>query len=45
MKAVDLGTEFGVEVDGMKASLHVFDGEVEAHLQGSSMKAIPRAIG
>jgi hypothetical protein len=40
MKVVDLGTEFGVEVDGTDSSLHVFDGEVEAHVPGSQMQVI-----
>lgn len=40
MKVVDLGTEFGVEVDGTDSSLHVFDGEVEAHVPGSQMQII-----
>ncbi|WP_145167946.1 FecR domain-containing protein [Rubripirellula lacrimiformis] len=40
MKVVDLGTEFGVEVDGADSSLHVFDGEVEAHVPGSPMQII-----
>jgi len=40
MRVVDLGTEFGVEVDGTESSLHVFDGEVEAHIPGSEMQII-----
>ena len=40
MKVVDLGTEFAVEVDGAESSLHVFDGEVEAHVPGSQMQII-----
>tara|TARA_R110002049_G_scaffold50370_3_gene143181 strand:+ start:236858 stop:238516 length:1659 start_codon:yes stop_codon:yes gene_type:complete len=40
MKVVDLGTEFGVEVDGTDSSLHVFDGEVEAHVPGSKIQII-----
>ena len=40
MKVVDLGTEFAVEVDGEESSLHVFDGEVEAHVSGSQMQII-----
>ncbi|MFK8112386.1 MAG: LamG-like jellyroll fold domain-containing protein [Rubripirellula sp.] len=40
MKVVDLGTEFGVEVDGTVSSLHVFDGEVEAHVPGSQVQVI-----
>lgn len=40
MRVVDLGTEFGVEVDGTQSSLHVFDGEVEAHVPGSQMQII-----
>jgi hypothetical protein len=40
MKVVDLGTEFGVEVDGTESSLHVFRGEVEAHVPGSQMQII-----
>lgn len=40
MKVVDLGTEFGVEVDGTESSLHVFDGEVEAHVPGAQMQII-----
>jgi hypothetical protein len=40
MKVVDLGTEFAVEVDGGESSLHVFDGEVEAHVPGSQMQII-----
>ena len=40
MKVVDLGTEFAVEVHGGESSLHVFDGEVEAHVPGSQMQII-----
>ncbi len=40
MKVVDLGTEFAVQVDGAESSLHVFDGEVEAHVPGSQMQII-----
>lgn len=40
MRVVDLGTEFGVEVAGTESSLHVFDGEVEAHVPGSQMQII-----
>lgn len=40
MKVVDLGTEFAVEVDGAESSLHVFEGEVEAHVPGSQMQII-----
>lgn len=40
MKVVDLGTEFAVQVDGAESSLHVFDGEVEAHVPGSEMQII-----
>jgi hypothetical protein len=40
MKVVDLGTEFAVDVDGAESSLHVFDGEVEAHVPGSEMQII-----
>ena len=40
MKVVDLGTEFAVEVDGAESSLHVFNGEVEAHVPGSEMQII-----
>lgn len=40
MKVVDLGTEFGVEVDGSDSSLHVFDGEVEAYVPGSNMQVV-----
>ncbi|MFT7634126.1 MAG: hypothetical protein ACI87E_005185, partial [Mariniblastus sp.] len=40
MKVVDLGTEFGVEVDGSESALHVFEGEVEAHVSGAAMKII-----
>ena len=40
MKVVDLGTEFAVEVDGAESSLHVFDGEVEAHVPGSQMQIV-----
>lgn len=40
MKIVDLGTEFGVEANGTDSTLHVFDGKVEAHVQGSPMRII-----
>lgn len=40
MKVVDLGTEFAVQVDGGESSLHVFEGEVEAHVPGSQMQVI-----
>lgn len=40
MKVVDLGTEFAVEVDETDSSVHVFDGEVEAHVPGSEMQII-----
>ncbi len=40
MKVVDLGTEFAVEVDGVESSLHVFEGEVEAHVPGSPIQII-----
>jgi len=36
---VDLGTEFGLNVDAEGAEVHVFDGEVELH-QGTSMKPL-----
>ena len=39
MDLVDLGTEFGVRVNGAdgKAEVHVFDGEVEAHPEATEM--------
>ncbi|MBI1246665.1 hypothetical protein GC197_02330 [bacterium] len=40
MEVVDLGTEFGVDVQGDASALHVFDGEVEAHLASSPVKII-----
>ncbi|MEM1061019.1 MAG: LamG-like jellyroll fold domain-containing protein [Planctomycetota bacterium] len=40
MKVVDLGTEFGVNVAGPDVSVHVFDGEVEAHVPGSEMRLV-----
>lgn len=40
MKVVDLGTEFAVQVDGGDSSLHVFEGEVEAHVPGAQMQVI-----
>ena len=40
MKVIDLGTEFGVKVEKGESSVHVFDGEVEAHLAGSPMQII-----
>ncbi|KAA5545994.1 hypothetical protein FYK55_03530 [Roseiconus nitratireducens] len=40
LKVIDLGTEFGVKVDSGESSVHVFDGEVEAHLPDSPMRIV-----
>lgn len=37
---VDLGTEFGVEVSAENSVVHVFDGEVEAHVEGEPVRRI-----
>jgi len=40
VEIVDLGTEFGVEVHGEGSAVHVFDGEVEAYVQGEPKRVI-----
>jgi hypothetical protein len=47
MKLVDLGTEFGLEVDpqGNRAEVQVFDGEVEAHPEGSAQVNLKKGEG
>ena len=47
MKLVDLGTEFGVQVDSatQKAEVHVFEGEVEAHPDSGPMVKLREGMG
>jgi hypothetical protein len=47
MKLVDLGTEFGVQVDSaaQKAEVHVFEGEVEAHPDSGPMVKLRQGMG
>jgi len=39
-KVVDLGTEFAMDVQGPKAEVGVFDGEIELHLPGDKPRAL-----
>lgn len=41
---VDLGTEFGLAIDGNNAQVHVFKGEVELH-QGGAMQSLKQGQG
>jgi len=47
MKLVDLGTEFGLEVDRQKqsAEVQVFEGEVEAHPEGGAQVNLKKGEG
>jgi hypothetical protein len=47
MKLVDLGTEFGVNVDraAQKSEVHVFEGEVEAHPDAGKMVSLKQGMG
>jgi hypothetical protein len=47
MKLIDLGTEFGVQVDGaaQKSEVHVFEGEVEAHPESGKMVSLKEGMG
>ena len=47
MKLVDLGTEFGVQVNSAEddAEVHVFEGEVEAHPSGGQMVSLKQGMG
>ncbi len=47
MKLVDLGTEFGVQVDSARgdAEVHVFEGEVEAHPEQGKMVSLTQGMG
>jgi hypothetical protein len=47
MKLIDLGTEFGVQVDraAEKSEVHVFEGEVEAHPEIGEMVSLTEGMG
>lgn len=47
MKLVDLGTEFGLQVDSatQNAEVHVFEGEVEAHPDKGQMVSLKQGMG
>jgi hypothetical protein len=45
MKLVDLGTEFGVSVNAGRSEVQVFEGEVEAHPDGSAMQSLKQGQG
>lgn len=47
MKLVDLGTEFGVQVErnSQKSEVHVFEGEVEAHPSEGQMVSLKQGMG
>jgi hypothetical protein len=47
MKLVDLGTEFGVQVNGAAGTgeVHVFEGEVEAHPSHGKMVSLKEGMG
>ena len=47
MKLVDLGTEFGVQVNRaqQKSEVHVFEGEVEAHPELGKMVSLRQGMG
>lgn len=47
MKLVDLGTEFGVNVNGatQQSEVHVFEGEVEAHPDLGQMVSLKQGMG
>ena len=47
MKLVDLGTEFGVQVDSAKGEgeVHVFEGEVEMHPETGKMVSLTEGMG
>ena len=40
LKVVDLGTEFGIEVNEGQADVHVFDGEVELHQPNGEQRLV-----
>lgn len=42
---VDLGTDFGLDLNAPAAELHVFKGEVELHAKGAAMKALKEGQG
>lgn len=42
---VDLGTDFGLDLNSPSAELHVFKGEVELHAEGADMKPLREGQG
>lgn len=44
-KIIDLGTEFGLDIQGSEESVVVFDGEIELHTAGKDMKLLTAGKG